>query len=108
MLNGGRKLWLDQRRPTSTDVPSYPPARYTVKGSQEDRIRTFRDAVAAHAKAGLPLIDVRSPKEFTGELLHMDAYPQEGALRGGHIPGARVCPGAARPTKTAPSSRSPS
>ena len=68
----------------------------------------FRDAVAAHAKAGLPLIDVRSPKEFTGEMLHMEAYPQEGALRGGHIPARRTSPGAGRSTKTARSSRSPS
>ena len=46
----------------------------------------------AHAKAGKPLIDVRSPKEFTGEMLHMEEYPQEGALRGGHIPGAKNVP----------------
>ena len=108
ILNGGRKLWLDQGRPTTTEVPSYPPTQYTVQGSEEERIRTFRDAVAAHAKAGLPLIDVRSPKEFTGEMLHMEAYPQEGALRGGHIPAPRTCPGAAPSTRTAPSSRSPS
>jgi thiosulfate/3-mercaptopyruvate sulfurtransferase len=92
ILNGGRKLWLDQGRPTSTDVPSYPAAQYKVRSNDEARIRIFRDAVAAHAKAGLPLIDVRSPKEFTGEMLHMEAYPQEGALRGGHIPGAKSVP----------------
>jgi thiosulfate/3-mercaptopyruvate sulfurtransferase len=92
VLNGGRKLWLDQGRPTTTDIPSYPPARYSVGESQESRIRTFRDTVLSHSKAGLPLIDVRSPKEFTGELLHMEAYPQEGALRGGHIPGAKNVP----------------
>jgi thiosulfate/3-mercaptopyruvate sulfurtransferase len=92
ILDGGRKLWLDQGRPTSTEVPSYPPARYSGAESQENRIRTFRDAVLAHSRAGLPLIDVRSPKEFTGELLHMEAYPQEGALRGGHIPGAKNVP----------------
>jgi thiosulfate/3-mercaptopyruvate sulfurtransferase len=92
ILNGGRKLWLDQRRPTTTEVPSYPPARYTVRGGEEERIRIFRDAVLAHSKAGLPMIDVRSPKEFTGEKLHMEDYPQEGALRGGHIPGAKNVP----------------
>jgi thiosulfate/3-mercaptopyruvate sulfurtransferase len=92
ILNGGRKLWLDQGRPTSTEVPSYLPTRYTVQASQEEKIRIFRDAVLAHAKAGLPMIDVRSPKEFTGEMLHMEAYPQEGALRGGHIPGAKNVP----------------
>ena len=105
ILNGGRKLWLDQGRPTTTVVPSYPSTQYLVKGSDEDRIRVFREAVASHAKAGLPLIDVRSPKEFTGEMLHMADYPQEGALRGGHIPGARVCHGAVPSTRTEPSSR---
>jgi thiosulfate/3-mercaptopyruvate sulfurtransferase len=92
ILNGGRKLWFDQGRPTSTEKPHYPPAQYKVRGNDEERIRIFRDAVALHAKAGLPLIDVRSPKEFTGEMLHMEAYPQEGALRGGHIPGAKSVP----------------
>jgi thiosulfate/3-mercaptopyruvate sulfurtransferase len=92
VLNGGRKLWLDQKRPTTTVVPSYPPTSYTVGESQEKRIRTFRDEVLAHCKAGLPMIDVRSPKEFTGEKLHMEDYPQEGALRGGHIPGAQNVP----------------
>src|SRR4029077_20259014 len=87
ILHGGRKVWLDQGRPTSTEAASYAPAQYKVRSNDEARIRVFRDAVAAHAKAGLPLIDVRSPKEFTGEMLHMEAYPQEGALRGGHIPG---------------------
>ena len=83
ILNGGRKLWLDQKRPTSTEEPSYPPAPATrCTANEEARIRTFRDAVAAHAKAGLPLIDVRSPKEFTGEILHMEAYPQEGGAAG--------------------------
>ena len=92
VLNGGRKLWLDEKRPTSTEFPSYPPTQYTVRSSEEERIRIFRDSVMTHAKAGLPLIDVRSPKEFTGEMLHMEAYPQEGALRGGHIPGAKSVP----------------
>ena len=101
ILNGGRKLWLDQGRPTATEIPKYPATKYVVGGSEEHRIRTFRDAVATHAKAGLPLIDVRSPKEFTGEMLHMEAYPQEGALRGGHIPGAKTYPGVARSTTTA-------
>jgi len=92
ILNGGRKLWLDQQRPVSDKVPSYPPTHYTPEGNNEAAIRIFRDAVLAHQKAGLPLIDVRSPKEFTGEMLHMEDYPQEGALRGGHIPGAKNVP----------------
>jgi thiosulfate/3-mercaptopyruvate sulfurtransferase len=88
VMNGGRKLWIDQKRPLSTEVPKYPPTNYKVAGSHESEIRIFRDQVLEHSKAGLPLLDVRSPKEFTGEKLHMEDYPQEGALRGGHIPGA--------------------
>jgi thiosulfate/3-mercaptopyruvate sulfurtransferase len=88
VMNGGRKLWIDQKRPATTEVPKYPATQYKVSGSQEAKIRTFRDDVLAHSKAGKPLLDVRSPKEFTGEKLHMEDYPQEGSLRGGHIPGA--------------------
>jgi thiosulfate/3-mercaptopyruvate sulfurtransferase len=92
ILNGGRKLWLDQGRPVTTEVPRHPATKYVIAGNNEDRIRAFRDDVLEHIKAGKPLIDVRSPKEFTGELLHMEDYPQEGSLRGGHIPGARNVP----------------
>jgi thiosulfate/3-mercaptopyruvate sulfurtransferase len=92
IMNGGRKLWIDQKRPTTTEAPRYPATQYKVAGGDESRIRAFRDEVLAHSKAGRPLIDVRSPKEFTGEKLHMEDYPQEGALRGGHIPGAKSVP----------------
>ena len=92
VMNGGRKLWIDQGRPASTEIPRYPATKYAVAGGNEAAIRAFRDEVLAHQKAGKPLIDVRSPKEFTGEMLHMEEYPQEGALRGGHIPGARNVP----------------
>lgn len=92
VMNGGRKLWMDQDRPVSTEIPRYPATRYVVPGGDEAAIRVFRDDVLAHIKAGKPLIDVRSPKEFTGELLHMEDYPQEGSLRGGHIPGAKNVP----------------
>jgi thiosulfate/3-mercaptopyruvate sulfurtransferase len=92
IMNGGRKLWIDQGRPVSTEIPRYPATKYTVAGDNEARIRAFRDEVLAHIKAKRPLIDVRSPKEFTGELLHMEEYPQEGSLRGGHIPGAKNVP----------------
>ena len=92
ILNGGRKLWIDEKRPTNTEVPEYPPTRYKVEKSNESAIRAFRDEVLAHSKAGKPLIDVRSPKEFTGEKTHMEDYPQEGSLRGGHIPGAKSVP----------------
>jgi len=92
VMNGGRKLWEDQKRPMTREVPQYPPTRYQVRESQESKIRSFRDEVFAHSKAGLPLLDVRSPKEFTGEKTHMEDYPQEGSLRGGHIPGAVSVP----------------
>ena len=88
ILDGGRKYWIDRKLPTSTAVPTYPATKYVVETSDEAKIRTFRDEVLAHSKAGKPLLDVRSPKEFTGEKLHMEEYPQEGSLRGGHIPGA--------------------
>jgi thiosulfate/3-mercaptopyruvate sulfurtransferase len=88
IMNGGRKLWLDQKRPMTTEVPKYPPTDYKVRSGREQEIRAFRDDALAHSQAGRPLLDVRSPKEFTGEKLHMEDYPQEGALRGGHIPGA--------------------
>ena len=88
VMNGGRKLWVDQGRPLTKDVPKYPPTQYRPQAGHEERIRVFRDAVMAHSQAGKPLLDVRSPKEFTGEKLHMEDYPQEGSLRGGHVPGA--------------------
>ena len=92
VLNGGRKLWLDQKRPTTTEVPQYAPTRYTVGARDESAIRAFRDEVLSHSKSGKPLLDVRSPKEFTGERTHMEDYPNEGSLRGGHIPGAVSVP----------------
>ena len=92
ILNGGRKLWVDQGRPITTDVPNYPPTIYNVGESGEAKIRAFRDDALEHSKAGRPLLDVRSPKEFTGERTHMEDYPQEGSLRGGHIPGAVSVP----------------
>jgi len=88
VMDGGRKLWLDQKRPTTRDVPRYPATRYVPGKPREAEIRAFRDEALAHSQARRPLLDVRSPKEFTGEKLHMEDYPQEGALRGGHIPGA--------------------
>ena len=92
VMNGGRKLWIDENRPLSRETPKYPRTDYKVAGGDEAAIRAFRDDVLAHMKAGKKLIDVRSPKEYTGEMLHMDDYPQEGSLRGGHIPGAKSVP----------------
>jgi thiosulfate/3-mercaptopyruvate sulfurtransferase len=92
IMNGGRKRWELDQRPWSRDPePSYPRTHYTAQDPDKS-IRAFRDEVLKHQRAGRPLIDVRSPGEFTGELLHMPDYPQEGALRGGHIPGAQNVP----------------
>ena len=91
IMNGGRQKWIEEERPLTKDVPDFPGTDYKVSGINES-IRAFRDDVMAHIGSGNPLIDVRSPKEYSGELLHMEAYPQEGALRGGHIPGAASVP----------------
>src|SRR5262249_40924505 len=92
VLDGGYKLWQDSGRPLTTVVPKYPRTDYKAKPIDQARIRAFRDDVFAQIDAGKPLVDVRSPREYTGELLHMEEYPQEGSLRGGHVPGARNVP----------------
>ena len=92
ILNGGRKKWIDEKRELSKSKPSLTSATYHAQERTDYKIRAFRDQVLAHVQAKGPLVDVRSPAEYTGELLHMEAYPQEGALRGGHIPGARSIP----------------
>jgi thiosulfate/3-mercaptopyruvate sulfurtransferase len=90
LLDGGRTKWIAEGRPLTTGTPQRPRADYPVIERDDTRFRAFRDQVLAHL--GQPLIDVRSPGEYTGELLHMPDYPQEGALRGGHIPGAKSVP----------------
>jgi thiosulfate/3-mercaptopyruvate sulfurtransferase len=92
VLDGGRVRWEQEGRPFVTDVPKYPATNYNAPPRDDARIRAFRDEVLAHAKAGKKLIDVRSPDEFTGKKTHMPEYPQEGVLRGGHIPGAKSVP----------------
>ncbi|MFQ5787204.1 MAG: sulfurtransferase, partial [Thermodesulfobacteriota bacterium] len=91
IMNGGRQKWIEEKRPLTRDIPQYPKTDYKVSQTDES-IRAFRDDVTKHIGSDNPLIDVRSPKEYTGELLHMENYPQEGALRGGHIPGAKNVP----------------
>ena len=86
LLDGGRAKWLAEGRAISTEKPVMAPSDYPVVDRDDAPIRAFRDQVLGHL--GKPLIDVRSPGEYTGELLHMPDYPQEGALRGGHVPGA--------------------
>ena len=90
LLDGGRAKWIAEGREITRDVPQREPVDYPVVERDDAPIRAFRDDVLEHL--GKPLVDVRSPDEFSGKLLHMPNYPQEGALRGGHIPGARSVP----------------
>jgi thiosulfate/3-mercaptopyruvate sulfurtransferase len=88
IMNGGRKKWLEEDRPLSKDVPKYPIGNFKT-AEPDNSIRVFlnyvRDSIGSGQKV---LIDVRSPKEFTGEILAPPEYPTEHAQRGGHIPGA--------------------
>lgn len=89
IMNGGRAKWIAEGRPLTREVPSYPPGTYQAPERNDGAIRAFRDQVLAHIRQpGAALVDVRSLQEYTGERLHMPEYPQEGALRGGHIPTA--------------------
>src|SRR5690554_3670826 len=92
IMDGGRALWEAEGRPLVREVPQYPETAYPVPSRQDSLIRAFREDVEAHIRARKPLVDVRSPDEYSGKKLHMPEYPQEGALRGGHIPGARNVP----------------
>lgn len=92
IMDGGRLKWEKEGRELTREVPKYAGTQYTAQERDDTRIRAFRAEVLEHIEAGNPLVDVRSPGEFSGELLHMPNYPQEGALRGGHIPGARNIP----------------
>lgn len=92
IMDGGRTLWEKEGREMTREVPRYPAGNITVGPRNDSRIRAFREEVLAHVKAKRPLVDVRSPEEFRGERMHMPDYPNEGALRGGHIPGARSIP----------------
>jgi thiosulfate/3-mercaptopyruvate sulfurtransferase len=92
LLDGGRQQWIQEGRPLTTEVPERPRTEYPVLQRDDKTIRAFRDQVLAHIAAGGRLVDVRSPQEYSGELLAMPDYPQEGALRGGHIPGAGNVP----------------
>jgi thiosulfate/3-mercaptopyruvate sulfurtransferase len=92
IMDGGRLKWSNEGRPLVRDVPSYPASDYKAQDRDDKRIRAFRDQVLDHLGKQGKLIDVRSPAEYTGEKLHMPEYPNEGALRGGHIPGAANVP----------------
>ena len=93
MMNGGRKKWIDEGRPTTTDVPSHPHRIYRA-GNPDTSVRATRDYVldVASTRNNIGLVDVRAPAEFSGELLAPANLPQEGSQRGGHIPGAANIP----------------
>ncbi len=89
IMDGGRKKWEMEGKPKDRETPHYPPTRYRASPPDED-IRAYAQDILNKLLLGedFSLIDVRSPQEYSGELLHMPDYPQEGAQRGGHIPGA--------------------
>jgi thiosulfate/3-mercaptopyruvate sulfurtransferase len=92
VMDGGRIKWTKEGRPLTREVPSYPPSDYKAPERDDKTWRVFRDQVLQHVEKKGHMIDVRSPQEYTGERLHMPDYPNEGALRGGHIPGAANIP----------------
>ena len=92
VMDGGRQKWIDEGRDVTRETTTYPTASYSAPARSDSAIRAMREEVLEHQSAGLPLVDVRSPAEYKGELLHMADYPQEGSLRGGHIAGARNVP----------------
>jgi len=90
LLDGGRDLWIAEGRPLTTETPTVAPVEYPVVERDDAAIRAFKEDVLAHL--GKPLIDVRSPEEYSGERTTAPAYPEEGALRAGHIPTAASVP----------------
>jgi thiosulfate/3-mercaptopyruvate sulfurtransferase len=92
LMDGGRLKWEQEGRHLTRDVPVIGAAEYPQVSRDDSPIRASREHVLEHLGANKALVDVRSPEEFTGERLHMPDYPNEGALRGGHIPGARNVP----------------
>jgi thiosulfate/3-mercaptopyruvate sulfurtransferase len=91
LLNGPRERWISEGRPTTSEIPSYPPASFTAKPG-DDSIRAKRDEVLEAMHDSRQLVDVRSPQEFSGELIAAPGYENEGAQRAGHIPGAKSIP----------------
>lgn len=88
ILDGGRLKWQLEERPLTRELPRYPATTYHAQQRDDSKVRAFRDEVMSHVSSRRPLVDVRSREEYTGQRLHMEDYPNEGALRGGHIPGA--------------------
>jgi thiosulfate/3-mercaptopyruvate sulfurtransferase len=93
IMDGGRDKWIAEGRPLTREAPAYDQVVYPVPPARRDsEIRAFYEQALAQSRSGRPLIDVRSPGEFNGSVTHMPEYPQEGVLRGGHIPGAQSVP----------------
>jgi thiosulfate/3-mercaptopyruvate sulfurtransferase len=90
LLDGGRDSWIAEGRELTREATEVSPTEYPVVKRDDSKIRAFRDDVLKHF--GNPLIDVRSAVEYSGERTHMPDYPDEGALRGGHIPSAKSVP----------------
>ncbi|WP_442575682.1 sulfurtransferase [Microbacterium sp. F51-2R] len=90
LLDGGRDKWIAEGRPLTTDASSPAPSDYPVVERDDSSLRAYKDDVLAHL--GNPLIDVRSPEEYSGLRTSAPAYPEEGALRAGHIPSAQSVP----------------
>jgi thiosulfate/3-mercaptopyruvate sulfurtransferase len=91
LMNGPREKWISEGRPTSTEIPSYEPQQFTAQEG-DAAIRARRDEVYEALEEDVRLVDVRSPQEYSGELVAMAGYEQEGAQRAGHIPGAASVP----------------
>ena len=92
ILDGGRLRWAEEGRELVTTISGYPEGNIRVRERDDSQIRSFRSQVELHVQRNGKLVDVRSPEEYRGERLHMPEYPNEGALRGGHIPGAKSIP----------------
>ncbi len=91
LMNGPREKWIEEGRPTSSDAPSHPAATFEA-GEPDRSIRAMRDEMLKLVGTDTRLVDVRSPQEFSGQLIAMAGYEQEGAQRAGHIPGAISVP----------------
>jgi thiosulfate/3-mercaptopyruvate sulfurtransferase len=92
LLDGGRQKWLAEWRDLTTEPTSRTATDYPIVQRNDSAIRAMLQETLTHSESGNPLVDVRSPEEFSGERTHMPDYPQEGVLRGGHIPGASNVP----------------
>src|SRR5437879_7636043 len=88
LMNGGRKKWIEEDKPLTKDIPNYQRTAFKASGPDESVRVYFKQALDLYQKPNVRLVDVRGPKEFTGEVLAPPEYPTEHAQRGGHIPGA--------------------